>query len=115
MIKYCHRLVNLTTEFPLLKDTFSCCKDLHSKGRTSWYASIDILLKILNIDHNTLSYNKNKFNTILQQIVHKKYMNDWQQKNESMKNGNLKTYLLPGSKNKLCSRKVSYYSEQLSL
>ena len=92
MIKYCYRLVNLTTEFPLLKDAFSCCKDLHSKGKTSWCSSIDILLKILNIDHSTLSYNKNKFNTILQQIVHNKYMNDWQQKNESMKNGKLKTY-----------------------
>ena len=70
-----------------------CCKDLHSTGKTAWYSSIDILLKILNIDHNTLSYNKNKFNTILQQIVHKKYVNDWQQRNESMKNGKLKTYL----------------------
>ena len=50
MIKYCHRLVYLTTECPLLKDAFSCCKDLHSKGKTSWYSSIDILLKILNID-----------------------------------------------------------------
>ena len=67
-----------------------CCKDLHSKGKTSWYSSIDILLKILNIDHSTLSYNKNKFNTILQQIVHKKYMNDRKQSNESMKNGKLK-------------------------
>jgi hypothetical protein len=57
------------------------------------YHAVLILLKILNIDHNTLSYNKNKFNTILQQIVHKKYVNDWQQRNESMKNGKLKTYL----------------------
>ena len=47
MIKYCHRLVNLITEFPLLKNAFSCCKDLHSKGKTSWYSFIDILLKIL--------------------------------------------------------------------
>ena len=70
-----------------------CCKDLHSKGKTSWYSSIDILLKILNIDHSILSYSKNRFNTILQQIVHTKYMNDWQQRNESMKNGKLKTYL----------------------
>ena len=44
MIKYCHRLVNLSRECPLLKDAFSCCKDLHSTGKTSWYSSIDILL-----------------------------------------------------------------------
>jgi hypothetical protein len=82
-----------------------CCKDLHSTGKTAWYSSIDILMKILNIDHNTLSYNKNKFNTILQQIVHKKYVNDWQQRNESMKNGKLKTYLALKTN---WSRKVSW-------
>jgi hypothetical protein len=39
LLKYCYRLENLTTEFPLalLKDAFLCSKNLHFRRSASWY------------------------------------------------------------------------------
>ena len=49
ILKYCYRLENLSTEFPLLQDACLCSKKLHSMNKTSWYSSVTKLLKIFNI------------------------------------------------------------------
>jgi hypothetical protein len=40
ILKYCYRLENLSTEFPLLQEAFLCSKKLHSMNKTSWYSSV---------------------------------------------------------------------------
>lgn len=92
LLKYCYRLENLTTEFPLLKDAFVCSKELHFAQNTTWYSSIEKLLNILNIQ-NIMTYSKKDFVTSLKQSQTKKYLMDWQYSNETLKDGKLVTYL----------------------
>jgi hypothetical protein len=42
ILKYCYRLENLSTEFPLLQDAFLCSKKLHSMNKTSWYSCHEV-------------------------------------------------------------------------
>lgn len=92
LLKYCYRLENLTREFPLLKDAYLCSKELHFNAqKTTWYSSIEKLLKILDIQN--MSYTKKDFGTSLKQSLNKKYSNDWLLTNEMLKDGKLSTYL----------------------
>ena len=91
--KYCYRLENLSTEFPLLKDAYICSKELHLSNKTSWYSSIEKILNILNIQKKTFAYKKGTFNNILRKHMKIKYLTDWNQTNVSMKDGKLVTYL----------------------
>ena len=54
LLKYCYRLENLTTEFPLLKDAFLCSMDLHFTHSASWYLSVNKLLNNINIQDNSM-------------------------------------------------------------
>ena len=92
MLKYCYRLQNLT-EFPLLSDAFAYSKDSHYQGKTTWYSSIQKLLKILNINEDFLSCDKRKFNFILNKTLRNKYLKDWKNNCEKFKAGKLDTYL----------------------
>jgi hypothetical protein len=76
LLKYCYRLENLTTEFPLLKDAFLCSKNLHFRHSASWYSSVNKLLKIFNIQDNSMWYNKSKFGFILRKCLNQKYLSD---------------------------------------
>lgn len=91
--KYCYRLENLSTEFPLLKDAYICSKELHLSNKTSRYSSIEQILNILNIQKKTFAYKKGTFNNILRKHMKIKYLTDWNQTNISMKDGKLVTYL----------------------
>jgi hypothetical protein len=71
ILKYCYRLENLSTEFPLLQDAFLCSKTLHSMNKTSWYSSVTKLLKIFNIQ-DTMHLNKSKSGQSLRQSLVKK-------------------------------------------
>ena len=92
LLKYCYRLENLKSDFPLLKDAFICSKELHFAQKTTWYSSIEKLLKILDIP-NIMSYTKSNFIKSLKQSMNKKYSLDWQHLNETLKEGKLVTYL----------------------
>ena len=62
LLKYCYRLENLTREFSLSKDAYLCSnfKELHLNAqKTTWYSSIEKLLKILDIQN--MSYTKEDF------------------------------------------------------
>ena len=87
ILKYCYRLENLSTEFPLLQDAFLFSKKLHYMNKTSWYSSVTKLLKIFNIQ-DTMHLNKSKFGQSLRQSLVKKYLLDWQRSD-----GKLVTYL----------------------
>ena len=93
LLKYCYRLENLTTEFPLLKDAFLCSKNLHFTHSVSWYSSVNKLLKMFNIQDNGIWYNKSKFGFILRKCLNQKYLSDWKDTSESLKDGKLTTYL----------------------
>jgi hypothetical protein len=82
LLKYCYRLENLTTEFPLLKDAFVCSKNLHFTHSPSWYSSVNKLLKIFNIQDNSMWYNKSKFGVILRKCLNQKYLFDWKDTSE---------------------------------
>lgn len=93
MLKYCYRLENLTTEFPLLYDAFLCSKELHYKHKNSWYSSVEKLIKILDFKDNVMSLNKSKFGTILNKNLINKYLYDWKRTSELLADGKLTTYL----------------------
>ena len=93
MLKYCYRIENLTTEFPLLQDAFLCSKDLHSRNKTSWYSSVVKLLKNFDIKENCMTSNKHRFGITLKQGLTKKYLSDWKHTSELLKDGKLVTYL----------------------
>ena len=101
LLKYCYRLENLTTEFPLLKDAFLCSKNLHFTHSASWYSSVNKLLKRFNIQDNSIWYNKSKFGFILRKCRNQKYVSDWKDTSESLKDGKLTTYLFLKTKFKL--------------
>ena len=82
LLKYCYRLENLTTEFPLLKDAFLCSKNLHFTHSVSWYSSVNKLLNIFNIQDNSMWCNKSKFGFILRKCLNQKYLSDWKDTSE---------------------------------
>ena len=92
LLKYCYRLEHLTTDFPLLKDAYVCSKELHLAQKTTWYSSIEKLLKIMGIQ-NIMTYTKKDFGTSLKHSQNSKYSMDWQFSNETLKDGKLVTYL----------------------
>ena len=93
LLKYCYRLENLATQFPLLKDAFLCSKNLHFTHSASWYSSVNKLLNNFNIQDNSMWYNKSKFGFILRKCLNQKYLSDWKDTSESLKDEKLTTYL----------------------
>jgi hypothetical protein len=101
LLKYCYRLENLTTEFPLLKDGFF------------FVARISILHTVHLGTHQLINYwtflmfktqyayNKSKFGFILRKCLNQIYLSDWKDTSESLKDGKLTTYLFLKTKFKL--------------
>jgi hypothetical protein len=110
LLKCCYRLENLTTEFPLLKDAFLCSKNHHFTHSASWYSPVNKLLNIFNIQDNSMWYNKSIFGFILRKCFNKKYLSDWKDTSESIKEGKLTTYLFLRTNFKL--EKISHISEK---
>ena len=79
LLKYCYRLENLTT---LLKDAFLGSKNLHFTHSATWYSSVNKLLKIFNIQDNSMWCNKSKFGFILRKCLNQKYLSDWKDTSE---------------------------------
>ena len=87
MLKYCYRLENLNAEFPLLSDAYYCSRDLHEKGKHSWYSSISKIVHSLNLNMDCLTLNKSKFGLVLNKELRRKYINSWHLRREEYKSG----------------------------
>ena len=54
---------------------------------------INYSLKNFNIQDNSMWYNKSKFGFILRKCFNPKYLSDWKDTSESLKDGKLTTYV----------------------
>ena len=88
-----YRTVGLSDCRIIGRTPFLCSKNLHFTHRVSWYSSVNKLLKIFNIQDNSMCYNKSKFGFILRKCLNQKYLSDWKDTSESLKDGKLTTYL----------------------
>ena len=60
-------------------------QNIHFTHSASWYSSVNKLLKIVNIQDNSMWYNKSKFGFILRKCLNQKYLSDWKDTSESLK------------------------------
>ena len=91
MLKYCHRLENLTDGF--LYDAYICNQDLHSKHINTWFSSIEYLLKEIHIPN--LNFKLGKLCSLaLEKLCQsfEKYWNKYREEILKTQKGKLVTY-----------------------
>ena len=94
MLKYWHRLENLGTSFPLLKNAYISSKDLYGENKPSWYGSIKYLLKSINLPFDKVKTGTYGFKKMLDKHIYSQYLDMWKRKLSDNSQGKLRTYTL---------------------
>ena len=92
LINFWFRLENLDTDFPLLKDAYSCSKSIQDSKKLSWYCMVEKALSFLDINENCKDFGKYKFKTFLKRKLHNMYINMWHLSKTNLEDGKLRTY-----------------------
>ena len=79
MLKYAHRLEN--TKDGLLYDAYICNKKLHANNITTWFSSIDYLMKELDLPN--LNVSVGRLCTIVKNKLCTNFHNHWKEFREN--------------------------------
>ena len=92
MIRYWHRLENLGSSFPLLKDAYLESKLLFESKIPSWYGSLNYLQKKINgVDSLTFASNF-RFKILIKKFLYEHYEIQWRNQMHNCADGKLCSY-----------------------
>ena len=94
ILNYWHRLENLGSSFPLLKEAYLNSKYLYEIKAGSWYGYAQTLINHIQGLKDLSKKSKYTFKRLSKKLIKSHYLKDWQQKREKYTSGKLDQYCL---------------------
>lgn len=93
MLKYWHRLENLGSLFPLLRDAYLESQSLHNLKIQSWYGSIAFVLRHISGINNLKKVSPYKFTDMYKKHLNQYYIENWLHELKNSSEGKLCSYV----------------------